>query len=140
MEGKHMQFCFGLMVVAVLALVVIAMSVHKMSSAKSGFADTYKASLPFMGERTDSYGGFLGSNNNEAPVFWNMGDMSQINKYLADASKQPESDMSGFYGKGFNAASKPLDSYKDIQGFSSKKVGEKINKIAQAEQFVGTGL
>jgi hypothetical protein len=77
---------YGFMLFTVILLIVIAAKTG--SATTSGFADTYKSNLPFLSERS-TIGTFVGSGQQEAPSFWNLGNLSDINGYLQTAAQQP---------------------------------------------------
>jgi hypothetical protein len=83
----------GLYVIKVLCLVVIAMSLYKVSyGSDSYFSDKEQgaASLRMVTQRSD----FMGSGSVEAPVFWNLGSVEDTNTLLQSAAKTAETNES----------------------------------------------
>lgn len=84
-QDLYLGFC----IVKVLCLIVIAMSLHRLAYPREYFGNAEelgKAGLPHLAERTDK---FIGSGANEAPVFWNIGDLEAVSSGLHEASAAP---------------------------------------------------
>lgn len=103
----------GLYIIKVLCLIVIAMSVYKLSTSNDSYFTSAKADLPHLTERSD----FTGNGSLETPVFWNMGSVQETNDLLQAAATMQETNES-FQGK----------NVKSMKDFSS------------LENFAGTGM
>lgn len=98
----------GLHIIVVLCLIVIAMSSYNLSYGPSFMADgTSGANLRFASTTSGSNGpqgsGFTGSGQLEAPVFWNMGSVEQVDQELQAAAQDKalvEAAEKGYQGQG----------------------------------------
>jgi hypothetical protein len=111
------QIEFGICIIKLICLIVVATSVYKIANPVSNFSNLNKANLPHIAERSD-YSFFVGSGANEAPVFRNIGSVEETNDYLTNTSK----------GAGEN-----------FQGAAFKNVKD-ITDFAKIENFAGKGL
>lgn len=98
----------GLYVIKVLCLIVIAMSLYKLTYSSDSYmanADMGAASLRTMGtERSD----FMGSGGVEAPVFWNLGSVQDTNALLQKASTQVETNTEAFRSRDIKNLDRPM--------------------------------
>jgi len=97
----------GLYVIKVLCLVVIAMSLYKITYTTDSYmtnADMGAASLRTHGtERSD----FMGSGGVEQPVFWNLGSVQDTNALLQKAASQKETEE-GFRSRDLRKLDQPM--------------------------------
>jgi hypothetical protein len=117
-------------IVKMICLIIIALSVYSISSQNSSyFDDMRKASLPFISSRSDR---FIGSGANEAPVFYNLGSVSQIDSALQAAAKDTTDTFS-------DPHLNKLKNIKTYEGYGDSHLN-KLKGITTFEKYAGTGL
>jgi len=116
----------GLHIIVVLCLIVIAMSAYNFSYSSSFMTDgTSGAGLRFASTTSGSTGpqgsGFTGSGALEAPVFWNMGSVEQVDRELqaaaVDLASSADADTSsGFSGQpSYMTGVEAVPKYSDLE-------------------------
>ncbi len=101
----------GLQVIAVLCLLVIAMSQYRMAYSEYSYMDDlqYVNSGPSVRHQSLRSDKFTGDGQHERPVYWNLGSVDETNAELVSASR----DTQNLYSQRANeliASGMPYDS------------------------------
>jgi hypothetical protein len=91
------ELYLGLCIIKVLCLIVIAMGINKMANQSSYFADfTDPGRVRYLGENSFPGATSYMSGANEAPVFWNIGNLSEIDTAQQASVLVSENDAAAY--------------------------------------------
>lgn len=92
MSGETDDVMFGLQVIAVLCLVVIAMSQYRMAYSDYSYMNDlqYINSGPTVRHQSLRSDRFTGDGQHERPLYWNIGSVEENNAELQAASRDAE--------------------------------------------------